>query len=236
MEREELRSKVDESLESSQVTLTLSDETINGELDDALEGITEDAQVDDKYVAKIAGRLKRMDGNLHKDVSTQVKIYKKAHPAPKITKPEEEPKDGDNEGKDWDKAPAWAKAMKADVEAMKQTHKAESEKQANDAVVETVRKGLKAKFKSAGVEGNDYILRQTLRDIVIPETEEGESVDTDELTKKTEKLYYKNLKEAGLAGSQASPRRGGTSSPTGKTAADRFFKKKGKREGWGGKE
>ena len=46
MEREELLGQVNSALEAEGRTLTLSEETINGELDDALESVTDDAQVD----------------------------------------------------------------------------------------------------------------------------------------------------------------------------------------------
>ena len=62
MEREALLEQVNDALENEGRTLTLSEETINGELDDALEGVTDDAQVDETFVGRIVKRLKRMDG------------------------------------------------------------------------------------------------------------------------------------------------------------------------------
>ena len=122
MEREELLGQVIDALESEGRTLTLSEETINGELDDALEGVTDDAQVDETFVGRIVKRLKRMDGQLHKDVSTQVKAYKKAHPAPKTTQTSGTPKNGEGEGNgvEDDDEPAWAKKLNARLDAMEQ--------------------------------------------------------------------------------------------------------------------
>ena len=50
---------------------------------------------------------------------------------------------------------------------------------------------------------------------------------------KAEKLYYKHLKEAGLDEKKTvQPRAGQRGGGTGETAADRFFARKGKKEGW----
>ena len=235
MEREELRSKIDESLESSQTTLTLSDETINGELDDELEGITDDAQVDDSFVNRIVKRLTRMNGNLHKDVSTQVNIWKKAHPSGKKTPPVTNPKNGDDSGDGESEELKLLKDLITRIEAIEGQRKAEAEKNAKDAVFNKVKADLKAKFEKAGVDVNKYVFRQTLRDMEIPETKDGGKADTDALVKDMEKNYYKNLKEAGFDG-KGSRRRGSTAAPAGKSAVDRFFKSKAKREGWGEKK
>jgi hypothetical protein len=92
---------------------------------------------------------------------------------------------------------------------------------------------LKAKFKDAGLEVNDYILKQTLRDLEIPEVEEGEKVDEDELISKMERAYFKNLKAAGLGKEDTGKARyGNRGGGKGESAADRFFAKKAKKEGW----
>lgn len=231
MEREELRSKIDESLESSQTTLTLSDETINGELDDELEGVTDDAQVDDNFVNRIVKRLTRMDGNLHKEVSTQVNIWKKAHPSGKKPAPIQKTKDDEGGGEGDNEVLKYLKKLDTRIEAIEGRRKADAEKNAKDAIFNKVKADLKAKFKDANVEVNNYIFKQTLRDMEIPETEEGGKINTDALVKDMEKSYYKNLKEAGFE-SKGAPRRGSTAGGTGKSAADRFFIRKAKREGW----
>ena len=53
------------------------------------------------------------------------------------------------------------------------------------------------------------------------------------LVKTLERDYYKNLKEAGLDKKDTSkPRFGSRDGSKGESAADRFFSKKGKKEGW----
>lgn len=231
MEREELLGQVNSALEDEGRTLTLSEETINGELDDALEGVTDDTQVDDNFVKKLVKRLTRMDGNLHKDVSTQVKAYKKAHPASKNTH-QTTSKNGENVEDD---TPEWAKKLTARLDAMEQSQKTAKETEAKNATLKEVKKGLKAKFQEANTDINDYFLGQAIRELKLPELEDGETYDVDDLVAKSEKLYYKHLKAAGLDKSETDkPRYGSRAGNGGKgeTAADRFFNRKGKKEGW----
>jgi len=236
MEREELLQQVNESIEADgkQLSATLSEESINGELDDALEDITDDEENNKKVVARLAKRLLRMDGNLHSNVSKEVNIYKKKHPAQKP------PKDDDNGGKGGkndegdDDMPAWAKKLTERLDKMDERSKAREAAAAKDAIVTDVKKGFKTKFKEAGLEINDYIFRQTLRDLDIPENEDGQKVNIGELVKTLERDYLKNLKDAGLDKKDTGKSRFGSRTGNGKgeSAADRFFAKKGKKEGW----
>jgi len=226
MEREELLQQVNESIEADgkQLSPSLSEESINGELDDALEDITEDEENNKKVVARLAKRLLRMDGNIHSNVSKQVSDYKKAHPTTKKTKEGTETNDGDK---------TELQKLLERVEAMEQAQKQKTEADAKDAIIADVKKGFKAKFKEAGLEINDYIFRQTLRDLEIPETEDGEKVKIADLVKTLERDYTKNLKEAGLGKEDTSkPRFGSRGGGKGELAADRFFERKGKKEGW----
>ena len=169
-----------------------------------------------------------MDGTLHSNVSKEVKEYKKKHPAP-TTKP----KDGKNEDTEDEDMPGWAKVLTQRLDKMEESRKTREAKEAKDAVAENIKKGLKAKFKTANIEVNEYIFKQTLRDLEIPESEDGEKVNEEELIRKMERAYYKNLKDAGLDNKDTGKSRfGGRSGAAGESAADRFFNRKGKREGW----
>jgi len=229
MEREELLQQVNESIEADgkQLSPSLSEESINGELDDALEDITEDEENNRKVVTRLAKRLLRMDGNIHSNVSKQVSDYKKAHP-----KTTQKPKDGEGEKGDDDAKSEYQKLLER-IERMEQAQKQKTEADAKDAIVADVKKGFKAKFKEAGLEVNDYIFRQTLRDLEIPETEEGGKVDVGGLVKTLERDYHRNLKEAGLGKEDTGKSRfGSRGGGKGESAADRFFAKKGRKEGW----
>lgn len=226
MEREELLQQVNESIEADgkQLSPSLSEESINGEIDDALEDITDDEENNKKVVSRLAKRLLRMDGNIHSNVSKQVSDYKKAHP-----KNQQKPKDG--EGDDDEKS-VLQKLLER-VDAMEQAQKQKSEEAVKDAVVADVKKGFKAKFKDAGLEVNEYIFRQTLRDLEIPDANEDEKVNIGALVKTLEREYTKNLKEAGL-GKEGTPkpRFGSHEGGKGESAADRFFARKARKEGW----
>ena len=228
MEREELLQQVNESIEAEgkQLSPSLSDESINGELDDALEDITDDEENNKKVVSRLAKRLLRMDGNIHSNVSKEVKDYKKAHPKQTTKNVSKDDSDDDDKKTDIEK-------ILERLERMEQAQKQKTEQDAKDAVVSDVKKGFKAKFKEAGLEVNDYIFRQTLRDLEIPEQEEGKKVDINGLVKTLEREYLKNLKEAGLGKEGTSkPRFGSRDSAKGESPADRFFARKGKKEGW----
>lgn len=210
--------------DGKKLSRSISEETINAELDDELENIGDDEEANRKVYSRIAKRLLRMDGNIHSNVSREVKEYKRKAGAPKPADKEEEVEE---------ETPKWAKALADRIDAIEKSRKDASDKEAKAAAEDAVKKGLRAKFKNAGTEVNEYIYRQTLRDLEIPETEEGAKVDTDELIGKMERAYFRNLKEAGLDKKDTqTPRYGGKGGNKGESSADRFFKRKASKEGW----
>lgn len=113
MTREELLALVNKELGSTK--LTISEKTINEELDDVLEDFGEDEAANAKLVTKVTNRLKRMDGNLHSDVSQQVKEYKKKakeRQEAKETELDEEEPEKDEIPNEED-MPEWAKSSLA---------------------------------------------------------------------------------------------------------------------------
>ena len=232
MEREELLQQVNESLENDgkKLSSTLSEETINGELDEALEDIGEDEEANKAVVSKLAKRLLRMDGNLHSNVSKEVTAYKAAHPK---QEKKQEVKQKVATSEDDEK---YAQLLKR-LDAMEEAQKQKADKAAKDATVADVKKGLEAKFKEANIEANQYILKQTLRDLEIPDAEDGKQVDIDGLIKTTETAYYKNLKEAGLDKKDTGrSHRSNFYGGKGKSMLDARFEKKAAKEGWGKKD
>lgn len=227
MEREELRTKVNDSLGGTQ--LTLSERTINEELDDVLETVTDDAQVDDAFVERITKRLKRMNGNLHADVSAESKKYKEQfekdwkekHPEGGGTK-----KDGDG-----GEEPEWFKKYREENDKKLQQYETERKeketKEKKASVLKSLNEGIRKKFKEAGEECNEYILKNTIRD-----AEVNEDSDVEALIKSVEKEYYKNIKAAGLDG--VAPRSGKYSADT--KIADALWAKKAAREGFAKKK
>lgn len=203
MTREELLALVNDKL--SEVKLTLSEKTINEELDDVLEDFGDDSEANDKLVEKITNRLKRMDGNLHADVSQQVKDYKKKArerqaKQSKDGNPSEEPGGEPSE----EEIPKWAKSFidefRADREARKQKEAAD----AKNALMDSVKNGLKEKFEKAGLELNGFFAKTALSRLEVPD----ENADVTSLVAKAEVLYNEDAKAAGFV-PNTKPRSGG---------------------------
>lgn len=222
MELEELKSKFNETLGSTK--LQLSDRTLDGMLQDALAEIgDDDTRLTDEFIQRKISLAKTIEGQINHDVSERINDWKKQNPQPKPqpngTKPED------------DKMPAWFKAYKeeseAKIAALEQERENDRKKLEKNSILNQVKETLTEKFKAAGVEENGFILKQTLRDIEIPE----EGADVNALAKEMEKAYYRNLKEAGLE--TDTPRAGSRGGQRGKNAADDFWAKKKAKEGWG---
>lgn len=223
MEREELLNLVNEELGNTQ--LTLSERTIGEELDDVLGDIGDDAEANAAVVKRVAARLKRMDGNLHADVSKQVADYKKNYkPQPKPTAKKVE--GGEDEGSGGGESEALAE-VRAELARLKEESEARKRAETRDSVVKDVRKALDEKFRKAGMKVNEYFMRGALNSLDIPDG----TADVDALATMAEKRYNADMKEAGVHPDQA-PRygRGGEG---GTNSASDYFARKAKKEGWG---
>lgn len=191
MTKEELLELVNKKVDTSKFK-SLSKRSIDEELVDALEEIGDDESANDKVVAKLANRLKRMDGNLHANVSAEVKKAKEeAERKAKEEKEGKETKDGENgnEGNQSDEF----KALLARVEKMEQEAKERDAKAAKKAVLASVKEGLKSKFGDAKIEMNDFFA-----DIALGKLEIGDDPDVVELVTKAESIYTADMKAAGL--------------------------------------
>lgn len=219
MEREELLNQV--TAELGEYHLTLSERTINEELDDVLGDFGDDEEANKGIVTKVANRLKRMDGNLHSDVSTQVKKWKEKN----ADKPKPNPTPKKDEGDD---VPDYIKKITDRLDAMETARKQEKTEQAKNAVVKSVKEGLTAKMKGAGIEVNSFFLGTAMQKLEVPE----ENADVDALVEKLEKLYNADLKSAGVEPKPTKPQHGGQGGKGSNKAMDDYFARKAKREGW----
>ena len=190
MDRESLKPLVEAQLGESRLTV-LSDETVNAELDAELEGITDDAQVDDAFCKRIASRLLRMNGNIAKEAGNQINDWKKKHPQPT---PPKTPKPDDDDDDDDPKL----KALKDEVESLKQSLATKNKKEADDKVIADVRKKFNAKFKEGKISINEYFADQVFGKLVLPTLADGEQYDIEQLAKNAEENYFKELKQAGI--------------------------------------
>lgn len=222
MEREELLELVNGELGDTQ--LSLSEQTINEELDDELEMFGEDSEANSKLVTKIANRLKRLDGNLHKDVSTQVNDYKKRFKERQVKQSAKKSSQSSVVGGEDDDA---LSELRAEIEALKDENARRKTEEARTAVLSSVEKGLRDKFRKAGMEVNGYFLRNVLSRLDVSD----KSADTSSLIDSAEKMYNADMKEAGIS-IEAKPHFGSGDGGKGSTAASDYFARKAKKEGW----
>lgn len=194
MTREELLLLVNGKLNGTK--LTLSEKTINEELDDMLDEFGDNDEANDKLVAKIANRLKRIDGNLHADVSQQVRDYKKKAKERQEKQDREtaDDKPDEHEPKDAEEViPQWAKELRDELVAERNARKQREATEARNALIDSVKNGLKAKFAKAGLEVNDFFAKTALSRLEIPE----ENADVSSLVSQAEILYNEDTKAAG---------------------------------------
>lgn len=186
MEREELLSKINEKLGSTK--LSLSEKTMNDFADEMLIGITDDAELSDELLERKVSFLKSLDGNLHYDVSKQVEEYKKNYKPLNKVKVD----DNDNSG-GGDELRQKIVELEKRYNEIEERRKSDAEARNKESLVSSAVDIMKDKFKMSDVGVNNYILKQTLRDVVI----NGDEKPSD-IAEAIEESYFKNLKEAGI--------------------------------------
>lgn len=185
MTREELLALVNKEADTTKFK-SLSQKTINEELDDVLEDFGDDEELNAKIVTKLANRLKRMDGNLHKNVSDEMK-KNRAEAERKKKKEEEERQKPEEEGKD-DRYQALEEKLNKLLAANEERDK----RAAKQAALDSVRSGLKDKFSKANLEMNDFFLETALSKLDVPD----DDADIADLTAKAESIYTTDYKRA----------------------------------------
>lgn len=213
MTREELLALVNKEADTTKFK-SLSQKTINEELDDVLEDFGDDEAANAKLVTKLANRLKRMDGNLHKNVSDEIKKSKEEAERKKREEEEERKrKELDKEDNPDDKYNELLKEIKA----LKEANAERDKKAARKATIESVKAGLKDKFDKANLEMKNYFLNAAIAKLEIPD----EDADIDDLVSKAEKIYTAEYKEA--TGEKGIPAKGQRSSGGGSSTDDDKF-------------
>ena len=188
MTKEELLSLVNKEVDTTKFK-SLSQKTINEELDDVLEDFGDDEAANAKLVTKLANRLKRMDGNLHKNVSDEIKKSKEE--AERKKKEDEEERKRKEANKDDDPDDKYNELLK-EIKALKEANAERDKKAARKATIESVKAGLKDKFDKANLEMKNYFLNAAIAKLEIPD----EDADIDDLVSKAEKIYTAEYKEA----------------------------------------
>lgn len=197
MTREELLALVNKEVDTTKFK-ELSQKTINEELDDVLEDFGDDEEANSKLVTKLANRLKRINGNLHKNISDEVKKSKEE--AERKKKEEEEERKRKEANKDDDPDDKYSKLLEK-LEALEKANAERDKKAARKATIESVKAGLKDKFDKANLEMNDFFLDTALSKLEIPD-----DADVVELVSAAENIYTADYKRAN--GGNAVPRKG----------------------------
>lgn len=213
MTREELLALVNKEVDTTKFK-SLSQKTINEELDDVLEDFGDDEAANAKLVTKLANRLKRMDGNLHKNVSDEIKKSKEE--AERKKKEEEEERKRRESNKDDDPDDKYSKLLEK-LEALEKANEERDKKAARKATIESVKAGLKDKFDKANLEMKNYFLNAAIAKLEIPDKD----ADIDDLVSKAEKIYTAEYKEA--TGENGIPAKGQRSSGGGSSTDDDKF-------------
>lgn len=229
MTREELLALVNKEVDTTKFK-SLSQKTINEELDDVLEDFGDDEASNAKLVTKLANRLKRMDGNLHKNVSDEIKKSKEEAERKKKEEEEERRRKEANKGDDPDDK--YSKLLEK-LEALEKANAERDKRAARKATIESVKAGLKDKFDKANLEMKNYFLNAAIAKLEIPD----EDADIDDLVSKAEKIYTAEYKEA--TGENGIPAKGQRSSGGGSSTDDDKFmdeiaERRKKRYGGGG--
>ena len=201
MTREELLALVNKEVDTTKFK-ELSQKTINEELDDVLEDFGDDEEANSKLVTKLANRLKRINGNLHKNISDEIKKSKEE--AERKKKEEEEERKRKEANKDDNPDDKYSKLLEK-LEALEKANEERDKKAARKATIESVKAGLKDKFDKANLEMNDFFLDTALSKLEIPD-----DADVVELVSKAENIYTADYKRAN--GGNAVPRKGSSAS------------------------
>lgn len=232
MTKEELLSLVNKEVDTTKFK-SLSQKTINEELDDVLEDFGDDEAANAKLVTKLANRLKRMDGNLHKNVSDEIKKSKEEAERKKKEEEEERKRKEAGEGKT-DPDDKYNELLK-EIKALKEANAERDKKAARKATIESVKAGLKDKFDKANLEMKNYFLNAAIAKLEIPD----EDVNIDDLVSKAEKIYTAEYKEAtgenGIPAKGQRPSGGGSSTDDDKFM-DEVAERRKKRFGGGDKK
>lgn len=197
MTREELLALVNKEVDTTKFK-ELSQKTINEELDDVLEDFGDDEDANSKLVTKLANRLKRINGNLHKNISDEVKKSKEE--AERKKKEEEEERKRREADKGDDPDDKYSKLLEK-LEALEKANAERDKKAARKATIESVKAGLKDKFDKANLELNDFFL-----DTALSKLEISDNADVAELVSTAENIYTADYKRAN--GGNAVPRKG----------------------------
>lgn len=205
MEKEQILSNLNEKLGQT----SLSERTISDYINENLPA--EGTEPDEAYWNKHTAILKSLNGNFSKDVAAQVEDFKKNYkPSPaEPPKPEPQP---DKELEE---------LRKTVTDLTKRLDEKESQQTQEQLMAK-----VKSEMKKQGAT-DDYVLKQTLRGVTLDAKKSVEDLAKEMLAAYDSE--YKACRGKGAAPRNGSKEGGGNA----KNAADTFFARKQKKEGWG---
>lgn len=198
MTREELLKLVNAKVDTTKF-VALSTKTIEEELDEALGDIGEDEAANDKVVEKLAKRLKRMDGNVHTNVSAEMRKNKEEEEQRRksgTNKKDETPSDKEDESS------KRIAELEEKINSLIASNLAREEESTRKTVIAAVKSALKDKFEKANLEMNDFFIDTAISKLDIPKKD----ADVNDLVSKAESIYTSDYKRA--TGNAAIPSKG----------------------------
>lgn len=208
MEKEQILSTLTEKVGKT----SFSAQTLEAYVD--LNPLAEGAEPDDAYWSKAVDFINKMQGQYNADVAKQVEDFKKNF------KPQ--PKGGEGDDKRYSALEEkFDKLMDAHTKLTEQLKDKES-KQTQEQLMSQV----KAEMKKQGAT-DEYVLKQTLRGVTLDAKKSVADLAKEMLT-----AY--DSEYTACRGKGAAPRSGNQGGGSNaKNAADAFFARKQKKEGWG---
>lgn len=168
-----------------------------------LNAVPEGQEPDSAYFDKMVQAVRSVQGNVNNVMSTKVTEQVKAKVSEELAKQKQtQQKPPKNEG-EGDQIPAWAKEMREYFENDRRERQLEKAEREKKNLLDSVRKGLEAKFDKGGLSLNSYFAKSALSRLAVPEKD----ADVKALVDEAERLYNEDLKEAGIV--PDSPRTGG---------------------------
>ena len=224
MEKEEIFSGLNERLGSTQ----LSERTLSEYASAISSEFSDETNVTDDLWAKHVGILKSLNGNLHKDVSAEIKKWRDSHPDSEQEEKAEESTEEEPVSSD---APEWFSKFSNSIDerfkAIEREREKERSARADAEFRSAVESGFRSKFADAGVEIHDYQFKNALKEV---EMDSGKGVEA--CIENLERLYNAHLKASGVS-DYGYPHRGSVGgSRTGNSPQDDFFRRKASKEGW----
>lgn len=213
MEREKILTTLNGKLGNT----SLSDKTIGDFVDNFMPNDGSDPT--DADFDKAANILKSLQGQYNHDVATQISKFKKSLPEENIKEPVENAKTGEDKINRNDELFNMIKAIKEQNEQLRQRLDDQDKEKAQYELMTKVKEAMRAKGAN-----DEYVLRNTMKGVILDGNESIDKLVDDNL-----KRYDKELRDA--RGDGAIPRQS-RSGQNAKTAADAYFARKAKKEGW----